>query len=63
MLLKQKLRDQIAALQEQYNVTEKEFEQAPKEKVERAYQQFERLRGKTGTSYDPASDRDKTPGS
>lgn len=58
-----KLRDKLAALQDQYIVTEKEFEQAPKEKVERAYKQFDRLRGKTGTSYDPIKDTDKRPGS
>ncbi|MDD7887532.1 sulfatase [Flavivirga sp. 57AJ16] len=44
-----KLRLRLTELQEQYNVTEKEFEKAPKEKVGRAYDQFERLRGNTGS--------------
>ncbi|OMP31423.1 sulfatase [Mangrovimonas sp. DI 80] len=52
------LRKRLAELEAQYQVTEKELEQAPKEKVERAYKQFERLRGNTGTSYDPITDKD-----
>src|SRR5690606_22789958 len=35
----------LEALQELYNVTEKEFEKAPKTKVDNAYNVFERLRG------------------
>lgn len=52
------LRTKLAELQAQYEVTDKEFEQAPKERVERAYKQFEKLRGKTGTSYNPTTDKD-----
>ncbi|WP_053978196.1 sulfatase family protein [Mangrovimonas xylaniphaga] len=52
------LRKRLAELEAQYQVTEKELEQAPKEKVERAYKQFERLRGNKGTSYDPITDKD-----
>lgn len=36
----------LDSVQKVYKVTEKEFEKAPKEKVEQAYEQFERLRGK-----------------
>lgn len=35
----------LDSLQTHYKVTEKEFEQAPKEDVQKAYKQFERLRG------------------
>jgi len=49
------LRQKLNFLQKQYNVTVKEFVQTPKEKVEKAYKQFEKLRGTTGTSYDPLS--------
>lgn len=52
------LRIQLAALQNQYEVTNEEFKQAPKERVERAYKQFKRLRGHTGTSYNPETDKD-----
>ena len=48
-----KLRIKLAELQEQYQVDDNEFKQAPKEKVKRAYKQFERLRGKTGSTYNP----------
>lgn len=37
----------LDSLQTHYKVTEKEFEQAPKEDVQKAYKQFERLRGNT----------------
>lgn len=53
------LRQKLAALQEKYDVTEKEYEQASKQEIERAYRQFEKLRGNTGTSYDPQTDTDK----
>lgn len=53
------LRQKLAALQEKYDVTEKEYEQASKQEVERAYKQFDKLRGNTGTSYDPQTDTDK----
>jgi len=56
--LQAKLRDKLAELQVKYEVTPKDFEQAPEEKVERAYKQFEKLRGRTGTSYDPITDTD-----
>ena len=57
--IEDKLRLQLAKLQEQYKVTDEEFKQAPKTQVERAYKQFEKLRGNTGTSYDPMTDTDK----
>lgn len=57
--IEDKLRLELAKLQEQYKVTDEEFKQAPKEQVERAYKQFEKLRGNTGTSYDPMTDTDK----
>jgi arylsulfatase A-like enzyme len=53
-----KLRARLAELEKQYQVTQKELEQAPKESVKRAYKQFEKLRGHTGTSYDPLTDKD-----
>ncbi|WP_299120764.1 sulfatase [uncultured Winogradskyella sp.] len=52
------LRSKLAELQKKYEVTPIDFERAPEEKVKRAYKQFERLRGKTGTSYDPITDKD-----
>jgi uncharacterized sulfatase len=52
------LREQLIRLQQQYQVTELEFEQAPKEQVQRAYGQFEKLRGHTGTAYDPIKNED-----
>ncbi|MDU8885877.1 sulfatase [Yeosuana sp. MJ-SS3] len=55
------LRNKLAELQKQYQVTDQEFEQAPKQQVEKAYKQFERLRGHTGTAYDPINDKDYTP--
>lgn len=56
--IEEKLRGMLIKLQQKYKVGPKEFEQAPKEKVERAYKQFEKLRGHTGTSYDPITDQD-----
>ncbi|WP_179004815.1 sulfatase family protein [Winogradskyella forsetii] len=53
-----KLRTKLAELQEKYEVTPTDFERAPEKRVERAYKQFEKLRGKTGTSYDPVTDTD-----
>jgi uncharacterized sulfatase len=47
------LRQKLADLQSQYSVTDKEFEEASDESVERAYKQFENLRGQTGTKYYP----------
>ena len=56
-----KLRVRLAELEKQYQVTEKELEQAPKEQVEKAYKMFERLRGHSGTSYDPVTNKDSKP--
>ena len=58
--IESRLRTTLDSLQTLYNVTDKEFEQAPKNSVDRAYKQFERLRGTTGTSYDPVTDTDKS---
>ncbi|MBU2927658.1 sulfatase family protein [Winogradskyella psychrotolerans] len=52
------LRSRLKELQEEYQVKENEFKQAPKESVESAFKQFERLRGETGTSYNPQTDTD-----
>lgn len=52
------LRVKLEDLQKLYAVTLTDFEQAPEEKIKRGYKQFERLRGKTGTSYDPVTDKD-----
>jgi uncharacterized sulfatase len=52
------LRIKLDALQKLYKVTEKEFAKTPQEKVDRAYKQFEKLRGNTGTAYDPILDKD-----
>ncbi len=52
------LTDKLLELQKKYKVTDKEFEQAPKDQVQRAYKQFEKLRGDTGTAYDPQLDKD-----
>lgn len=59
--IEKQLRERLVELQSEYQVTDKEFEQAPMEQVERAYKQFERLRGHTGTAYDPIKDKDYTP--
>ena len=39
------LHQKLDSLQQAYGVTNKEFEQAPKERVDREYKNFERLRG------------------
>ncbi|MDG5491332.1 sulfatase [Psychroserpens sp. SPM9] len=57
-IIEAELRTQLTALQKQYKVTDEEFKQAPKQQVERAYKQFERLRGNTGTSFDPTTNKD-----
>ena len=44
--IKEALLIQLDSLQRTYKITDKEFEQAPKEQVDRAYKQFDRLRGK-----------------
>ena len=54
-----RLHKTLDSLEMMYKVTEKELEKAPKESVERAFKQFENLRGHTGTSYDPITDKDK----
>jgi hypothetical protein len=36
----------LDSVQQLYKVTEKEFEKAPKASVDRAYEQFRKLRGK-----------------
>lgn len=59
--IKAKLRSTLDSLQKVYKVKDKEFEQAPKEQVDRAYKQFEKLRGSTGTSYDPVTNKDSKP--
>jgi arylsulfatase A-like enzyme len=41
-----RLRSHLDELQAQYGVTDKEFERAPTESVDRAYEQFRKLRGK-----------------
>lgn len=56
-----KLMDKLAELERQYLVTAKELEQAPKEQVEKAYKNFERLRGHTGTAYNPETNKQYTP--
>lgn len=49
--VEQGLRKQLAELQEQYNVTEKEFERANPESIKKAYKGFERLRGMPMEAY------------
>jgi len=56
--IEDELRIQLAELQKQYKVTEEEFKQVPKIDVEKAFKQFERLRGHTGTSYNPETNKD-----
>lgn len=55
------LRQKLDTLEALYKVTKKELEKAPKEQEERAYKQFEKLRGHTGTAYDPIKNKDYTP--
>lgn len=56
--IQSQLHARLNELQAEYGVTENEFKKTPKEKVERAYKNFERLRGHSGTSYDPISNKD-----
>lgn len=49
--VRQELNDKIEALQANYDVTDKEFEHASKESVERNYKNFERLRGNPTDIY------------
>ncbi len=55
--VKLKLRHILTQLQKQYEVSEKEFEQAPTKRVQQAYKNFEKMRGQ-GTAYDPITDTD-----
>ncbi len=50
--IEQILRKRLAELQQQYNVTDKEFERANKEQIKRAYKGFERLRGQPLEAYE-----------
>ncbi|MEW4924871.1 sulfatase [Algibacter sp. 2305UL17-15] len=50
--VEQILRQRLAELQEQYHVTEKEFERAKPEQIKRAYKGFERLRGQPMEAYE-----------
>ena len=57
-LIEEKLHNKIDSLQALYKVTKKEFERTSKKSVDKAYKQFKRLRGHTGTSYDPITNKD-----
>lgn len=57
--VKKQLQDKLKSLQLQYQVTQKEFESASSKSVENAFKQFEKLRGHTGTSYNPITDKDE----
>jgi len=50
--IKSELHKKLKDLQTMYKVTDKEFEQASKVSIEKAYKQFEKLRGTTGTKYE-----------
>ncbi len=56
--IEEELRIKLAVLQAKYKVTPTDFERAPEEQVKRGYKQFERLRGHSGTSYNPQTDED-----
>ncbi|WP_179333506.1 sulfatase family protein [Winogradskyella costae] len=56
--IEENLRIKLVELQEKYEVTPTDFERASEEQVQRGYKQFKRLRGQTGTSYDPITDKD-----
>ncbi len=49
--IKAVLHRKLDSLQKVYKVTDKEFERAPLESVDKAYKQFKRLRGTTGQQY------------
>ncbi|MDX1761943.1 MAG: sulfatase [Christiangramia sp.] len=49
--IQEQLHKELKELQEKYEVTEKEFETTPKEKVERAYRNFARLAGEDPETY------------
>ncbi|GGW28487.1 hypothetical protein GCM10007383_12280 [Arenibacter certesii] len=50
--VEQLLRKRLAQLQQQYQVTPKEFERAKPEAIQRAYKVFERLRGQPMNAYE-----------
>lgn len=56
--IKGELRIRLAQLQKEYKVTKEEFKQSPKIDVEKAFKQFDRLRGHSGTSYNPTTNKD-----
>jgi uncharacterized sulfatase len=56
--IESKLRVKLESLQQLYKVTSKEFAQTPKVEVDRAYKDFNKLRGNTGTAYNPVLDKD-----
>ena len=58
-MLKMILHKKLETLQTAYHVTNKEFEQTSSKSVENAFKQFKKLRGHTGTSYDPITNTDK----
>ncbi|MFD0835294.1 sulfatase [Mariniflexile aquimaris] len=56
--VKSQLYNKLKSLQAMYQVSNKEFETAPKEAIDKAFKQFEKSRGRTGTSYNPITDKD-----
>ena len=57
--IKAQLHKTLNQLQAAYLVTDKEMEKVSKKSIENHYKQFEKLRGYTGTSYDPITNTDK----
>ncbi|WP_373055902.1 sulfatase [Zunongwangia sp. H14] len=49
--VQEKLHQKLDSLQQQYNITEKEFETTPKEQVDRAYDMFSKLKGEEPGYY------------
>src|SRR5690606_5448050 len=49
--IERELRNKLGALQEKYLVTDKEFEKASPESIQRSYKNFERLRGQPMEAY------------
>ncbi|HKJ47700.1 MAG TPA: sulfatase [Christiangramia sp.] len=49
--IQEELHEELKRLQEKYEVTEKEFETTPKEKVDQAYRNFARLAGEDPETY------------
>lgn len=56
--VKASLKIKLVELQDKYEVTPTDFERASEEQVQRGYKQLKRLRGQTGTTYDPITDKD-----